>query len=233
MPIVSIKVRPIKPLLERTQSMNPLTILDDIRIASPCEADWEQMAGDERTRFCADCSKHVYNIAAMTAEEATSLILSSEGRLCVQIYRRHDGTVLTADCPVGLGRVSAGRRLRRALALGLVLPALAVAGLTAKGIGKRRIDPIPSGPGVTWDDRIDWALVTLGIRKARMSGKGGMVDVDYTYDPTATSDNSSLAASQRARMQAAGIPIPNAPAPASRSNFPDRPGSPPSAPSAR
>jgi hypothetical protein len=147
--------------------MSRSTILDQIRIASPCEADWNGMLGDDRTRFCSLCSKNVHNIAAMTAEEATALILEAEGKLCVQIYRRADGTVLTADCPVGLGRISAGRRLRRVVAMGLVLPALVVAGVTAKGIGKKRIEPFPSGPGVTWDDRVDWALVTLGIRQRR------------------------------------------------------------------
>jgi hypothetical protein len=144
--------------------MGGLTILDEISIASPCEAEWAEMAGDHRVRFCASCSKHVYNIMAMTAEEATALILESEGKLCARIYRRSDGTVLTADCPVGRGRISARRRLRRALAAGVVVPGLMVAGVAAMGFSSRRADPFPSGPGVTWGDRIDWALVTLGIR---------------------------------------------------------------------
>jgi hypothetical protein len=148
-----------------SQMMSHLTILDNIRIASPCPADWAEMVGDDRTRFCGSCSKHVYNIASMTAEQATNLILENEGGLCLRIYKRADGTVLTADCPVGLRKITAGRRLRRVLAAGLVLPALVVAGVTAKGFGNGRIDPFPTGPGVTWDDRIDWALVTLGVRK--------------------------------------------------------------------
>jgi hypothetical protein len=144
--------------------MSRLTILENIQIASPCEADWSEMTGDDRTRFCGSCSKHVYNIASMTAEEATSLIVETEGRVCLRVYKRADGTVLTSDCPVGLAKVGPGRRVRRALALGLVLPALAVAGVTAKGFTSRRIDPFPTGPGATWNDRIDWALVTLGLR---------------------------------------------------------------------
>ncbi len=144
--------------------MSGLTILDEISIASPCEADWAEMAGDHRVRFCSSCSKHVYNIMAMTAEEASTLILESEGKLCARIYRRSDGTVLTADCPVGRGRISKRRRFRRVLTLGVVVPGLMVAGVSAMAFGSRRADPFPSGPGVTWDDRIDWALVTLGIR---------------------------------------------------------------------
>ena len=81
--------------------------LDQISIATPCSASWEGMSGDDRRRFCDSCSKHVYNIAGMTEDEAITLITEAEGRLCVRLYRRRDGTILTKDCPVGL------RALRR------------------------------------------------------------------------------------------------------------------------
>lgn len=152
--------------------MSPLTILDNITIASPCPADWDEMLGDDRARFCSSCSMQVYNIASMTAEEASALILEKEGRLCAGIYRRHDGTVLTADCPVGRRKLSAGRRLRRSLALAVFLPAVVVAGLSARTFGSGRHEPFPTGPGVTWDDQLDWALVTLGIRSRRITTRG-------------------------------------------------------------
>src|SRR5687767_1599328 len=75
--------------------------LDEIRIASPCKSDWHQMFGDDRRRFCAECKLNVYNLSGMTREEATTLLLSAEGRMCVRFFRRSDGTVLTQDCPVG------------------------------------------------------------------------------------------------------------------------------------
>ena len=37
----------------------------------------------------------------MTREEAHQLIAQHEGGVCVRLYRRADGTVITADCPVG------------------------------------------------------------------------------------------------------------------------------------
>lgn len=37
----------------------------------------------------------------MTREEAHQLIAQREGRVCVRLYRRADGTVITADCPIG------------------------------------------------------------------------------------------------------------------------------------
>ena len=79
--------------------------LDHIKIASPCRADWNEMIGDERKRFCSDCKLNVYNLSAMTRKEAENLLINSEGRLCVRFYRRADGTILTENCPVGWAKV--------------------------------------------------------------------------------------------------------------------------------
>lgn len=81
--------------------------LDNIKIASPCNADWDQMIGNDRARFCGQCNLNVYNLSSMTREEAELLMGKTEGRLCVRYYRRADGSVMTQDCPVGL------RALRR------------------------------------------------------------------------------------------------------------------------
>lgn len=75
--------------------------LNNIKIASPCSADWNGMVGDERKRFCSDCKLNVYNLSGMSQREAENLLLNSENRVCVRFYRRADGTVLTKDCPVG------------------------------------------------------------------------------------------------------------------------------------
>jgi hypothetical protein len=60
------------------------------------------MRGDERVRFCDQCSMNVYNFSEMTRREAEVLLTRTEGRLCVRFYRRADGTILTNNCPVGL-----------------------------------------------------------------------------------------------------------------------------------
>ena len=75
--------------------------LNNIRGASPCPANWDEIAGDERKRFCGQCKLNVYNLSGMTRSEAEKLLINSEGRLCVRFYRRADGTVLTKDCRVG------------------------------------------------------------------------------------------------------------------------------------
>src|SRR5688572_27086093 len=76
--------------------------LDRIKVASPCTADWRFMLGNDLVRFCGQCNKNVYNLSAMKREEAEALIRRMEGQLCARFYRRSDGTILTADCPVGL-----------------------------------------------------------------------------------------------------------------------------------
>lgn len=79
--------------------------LNNLRVASPCSADWNAMAGDERKRFCGDCKLNVYNLSGMTRYDAEHLLRLSEGRLCVRYFQRPDGTVLTTDCPVGWAKV--------------------------------------------------------------------------------------------------------------------------------
>ncbi len=76
--------------------------LSHVRISAPCRADWERMRGNERVRFCDGCSMNVYNLSNMTKKDAETLILNTEGRLCVRYYHRADGTILTGNCPVGL-----------------------------------------------------------------------------------------------------------------------------------
>ncbi len=83
-----------------------LSNLDDIRIASPCHAEWDAMRPLEddagsRARFCGSCEKNVYDLSSMTRVDALALIERHEGSCCVRFYRRTDGTVLTEDCPVG------------------------------------------------------------------------------------------------------------------------------------
>jgi hypothetical protein len=76
--------------------------LDHVAVATPCRADWNLMLGDETIRFCTLCRRNVYNLSGMSREKAEQVLLEHRGSLCIRLYRRSDGTVLTADCPVGL-----------------------------------------------------------------------------------------------------------------------------------
>jgi len=79
-----------------------LDLLSQIDVAAPCPAEWDDMAGDDHSRYCGKCEKNVYNLSALTAEAAITLIREKEGHLCGRYFRRADGTILTADCPVGV-----------------------------------------------------------------------------------------------------------------------------------
>jgi hypothetical protein len=117
--------------------------LDLVQIASPCQADWNAMQGDDRSRYCGQCQKHVYNLSEMSRPEAEKLVFEREGRLCVRFFRRQDGTVLTADCPVCLRGVR--RRIARSLAAACGL-FMAILGSTALGSLVSRWLPRPAGP---------------------------------------------------------------------------------------
>ena len=117
--------------------------LDQIRVASPCSMKWDDLTpvgGGETVRHCGQCRLNVYNLSAMTRDEATALVENAEGRVCAGFFRRADGTVLTRDCPVGVraARLRIARMAGRlGAALGLLLTGGALAGAKARGDGVR------------------------------------------------------------------------------------------------
>lgn len=71
---------------------------DEIRIDSPCEADWDSMTPEGRRRFCDICRKHVHDLSSMTGDEARTLLASSKTeRLCVRYIHDSAGHVLFTD----------------------------------------------------------------------------------------------------------------------------------------
>jgi hypothetical protein len=85
----------------------PILDLDNLQIAKPCHAVWEQMtpvdeAGGERVRHCGSCDKNVYRVAGMSRAEVTALIVAKEGQVCLRMAKRSDGSLITNDCPVGV-----------------------------------------------------------------------------------------------------------------------------------
>ena len=101
----------------------------------------------------------------MTSDEAASVIAGREGRLCARLFRRADGTVITADCRAitveaePIARPKSPYRRTHALAMILVAVVLAWMGNT-KG------EAPPSRSGVTFDDWVHWAAISLGLRPA-------------------------------------------------------------------
>ena len=141
--------------------------LDAIKIVSPCTVPWASMAGDERVRHCDQCKKDVYNLAAMTADEARALIEKSEGRVCLRLARRADGTLVTGDCRT---RLRAARQ-RGMITFASTLVVMLAVEIWAQAFGLRALsdflrgDPKPPPPTVT-QDAIDYSLVDRAIDRA-------------------------------------------------------------------
>jgi len=134
--------------------------LELIQIASPCHAAWDEMTGDERVRFCQHCKLHVYNVSEMERGEAEAFIAKRTGRTCVRLYRRHDGTVLTKDCPVGW-RAVRQRLVRGVAALAAVIVAM-VTGTLLGGARKQQSSIEISSAFARWIDPDSVQYVLLG-----------------------------------------------------------------------
>lgn len=116
----------VRRRLSHMRARRSLPLLESLKVASPCKADWNAMVGDDKVRFCSGCEKNVYDLSGMTREEAETFVREREGGgACIRLHKRRDGTVLTSDCPVG----AKNARLRRvgAAALGVSLAGGAVA----------------------------------------------------------------------------------------------------------
>ncbi len=113
--------------------------LAHVRVAAPCNVDWDSMFGDERVRFCSQCKLNVYNLSDMTKREAEELVTRADGRLCVRYYMRHDGSIITNNCPAGLRRIK--QRLSRvATAIGSTVISF-LAGVGIYGLVNRDSSP--------------------------------------------------------------------------------------------
>lgn len=159
-----------------------LDVLDNLRVASPCSMKWEHLdptgdAGD-RIRHCGQCELNVYNVASLSRDETLDLVLSHAARgerLCAQLFRRADGTLITRDCPVGLAAIrrktaAAASRIAAAVLLGvsLSLAAVARAGETWHPSVKSMR---PVRQASTWFQRVAYELTGRWIG----SGSGGMM----------------------------------------------------------
>jgi hypothetical protein len=110
------------------------TNINELRIAKPCPASWADMSGDDRVRHCSLCQQNVYDLSTMTRKEVEHVIQAREGRVCVRMYRRDDGKVMTADCPRGL---AIARRRAASLVLACASLVFASGFAVARAIGSR------------------------------------------------------------------------------------------------
>lgn len=134
--------------LEGAPASRHLPLLSSIRIASPCDVSWKEMIGDERSRHCGSCRREVFNLTALTPDEAERFLEERLGEdLCVRLYRRRDRTVLVGrDC-----RRGAARRTVAVVASGLTLVLSGLALVAMRGNPRVECDAA-TGSAVPWTD---------------------------------------------------------------------------------
>ncbi len=76
-------------------------------VARPCGESFAAMKGDDKTRFCDKCGKHVYDLSARSEEEARALFREKRGeRTCVRFAKDATGNVLFRAALVAVAMTS-------------------------------------------------------------------------------------------------------------------------------
>ena len=142
-----------------------------LAVVAPCPIGWEQLAGNDRVRFCGHCQQNVHNVASLTMDEAAALIQRVEGRACLRLQRRADGTVITRDC------FHAVRRARERIVASALGVMVAAAGYWTGVQGLRKLfawrwsrlsqpecelPPAPRAEPPSLDDIPDWLATSQG-----------------------------------------------------------------------
>lgn len=116
-------------------------LLNKLYIAAPCSVPWDSMEGDDRVRHCGQCALNVYDVSKLTTKEAADLIRNKEDRLCMRLYRRADGTIITDNCPVGLRRLRDRLKLTAAAVLAIFVILGFMDSAQAQGLVGAPVDP--------------------------------------------------------------------------------------------
>ena len=111
-----------------------LPILEELRVAKPCAAEWAAMTGNEEARHCAHCQQNVYNLSELTRAQAEELVRSKDARLCLRYFHHADGTMLVRDGAIAY-------RPRRLIAAGVAALALTGAASALVRPGEERLQP--------------------------------------------------------------------------------------------
>src|SRR5215510_4290364 len=74
-------------------------------VRRPCSVSWASMSGNDQARLCAVCERHVYDLSALSSNEAETLLGRDEERICVRLTRGPDGQIITTDRPARFRKV--------------------------------------------------------------------------------------------------------------------------------
>jgi len=105
----------------------------DIKLPTPCHADWRTMTPSGGGRFCGDCKKVVRDLSRMTERDARALLRETKNtELCVRyLYDRDGKVVFTGDAPSPMPATALLSRVRRAATAAAIAAPLALAACSA------------------------------------------------------------------------------------------------------
>jgi Carboxypeptidase regulatory-like domain/Ankyrin repeats (3 copies)/Ankyrin repeats (many copies) len=83
----------------------PRDLSEQLKIKTPCSANWDQMIGNEWVRFCEHCQLTVNDLTPLTPKRVRRLIENSKGRLCVRYRVSREGTPLLKAVPQQLHQI--------------------------------------------------------------------------------------------------------------------------------
>jgi len=119
--------------------------LNRLAIASSCPESWQVMSGDERSRFCSRCQKHVHDLSALEEREIEALIAATQGRFCARITRDRFGRIVTREPEVLPFHLPPALSVRRSSPL-LAAVVTAAVGLTGAGWAEAPASTLVSAP---------------------------------------------------------------------------------------
>lgn len=76
--------------------------LQAIKIATPCHVPITEMEDRGSFFHCHECQLNVYHFSTLSNDQIADLLNQNHERLCVGMFKREDGTIITKDCPLGL-----------------------------------------------------------------------------------------------------------------------------------
>lgn len=120
--------------------------LKEIKIASPCHVTLDKMEDRGKCFYCNDCKLNVYHFSNLNSAEIAILLNENNEKLCIGMFKREDGTVITKDCPLGLADLGLvyrqGGFLKAASFLILVVIGTGITAVMAEGYLRKETQEI-------------------------------------------------------------------------------------------
>ncbi len=130
--------------------------IDDFAIDVPCPIPWSSMKGNNNVRYCKVCDLNVHNLSSMTENEVNAFLESNSDGVCVNLFRRPDGTIVTDRCPPALRVVQEKAKLWYAASVAF-LSLLLVSGPSSA----QKAESIPPKPPPASSPEWDAALASF------------------------------------------------------------------------